>query len=250
MKRSKDLVGRSERFFAGKGFYIVLFLCAAVIAVSTWILLTPDESANGDDTVNAGVVLTPGDDSAYMPSDSTDANVDASDNSEPAGAFETDSPSPSIAPSPETTETVADEPDNEEPLVFSWPVSGSITVAFSPDDLVFNKTMQDWRTHNGVDIAADLGTRVLAIAAGTVSEVYADDMYGTTVVIDHGDGLKSIYQNLASIPTVEAGDQVQRGDVIGSIGDTALAETSQETHLHLVMTLYDELVDPMDYLPN
>ena len=89
----------------------------------------------------------------------------------------------------------------------------------------------------------------MAAHPGTVLRVFSDDLYGTTVVIDHGNGLVISYANLEQVPTVYEGDQVAAGDVIGSIGETAKCESSQESHLHLSAELNGESVSPLDYLP-
>ena len=136
-----------------------------------------------------------------------------------------------------------------EELTFIWPLAGNVVSQFSNEELVYSKTMADWRTHNGVDISAQIGTKVMAAADGTVKDVYTDDLYGTTVVVDHGDGLLSIYSNLASVPTVVAGDYVSMGLVIGAVGDTALAEASETQHLHFEMQKDGAAVNPADYLP-
>ena len=72
---------------------------------------------------------------------------------------------------------------------------------------------------------------------------------GTTVTIAHAQGLSSVYANLGEIPTVEAGDHVDAGDVIGAIGTTAVAELARAPHLHLEMIQDGESVDPLIYLP-
>ena len=115
--------------------------------------------------------------------------------------------------------------------------------------LAYDETMGDWRTHHGLDISAQLGTEVCSISTGTVEAVYDDDLMGTTVVIDHGGGIKSIYSNLAAKPTVVVGDTVKPGTVIGAVGETALAESGRPPHLHLEMSKGDYIVDPLQYLP-
>ena len=117
------------------------------------------------------------------------------------------------------------------------------------DALQYDRTMQDWRTHSAVDIEADLGEKVLAAGDGIVERVYTDQMYGVTVVLYHGAGLRSIYCNLAGTPTVAAGDTVSLGQVIGAVGNTADAENGDVNHLHFAMTLDEVLVDPLSFLP-
>ena len=82
-----------------------------------------------------------------------------------------------------------------------------------------------------------------------MTEVYDDGLYGTTVVIDHGAGIVSVYSNLAALPTVVAGDSVSLGDTIGSVGTTAICETNSPYHLHFAMRVNGESVDPTAYLP-
>ena len=72
---------------------------------------------------------------------------------------------------------------------------------------------------------------------------------GTTIVVDHGDGLKSVYANLAATPAVQVGDAVQTGAVLGAVGDTAAAEAAKAPHLHFEMIRGDEPVDPASFLP-
>ena len=120
---------------------------------------------------------------------------------------------------------------------------------FSVEALAYNETMGDWRTHNGLDIAADRGAQVLAAAAGTVSALYQDDLMGTVVEVDHGQGLVSQYANLAATPTVKVGDVVSTGTIIGSVGGTAALESGLASHIHYALLKEGCPVDPADYLP-
>ena len=115
--------------------------------------------------------------------------------------------------------------------------------------LAYSETMGDWRTHDGLDLATELGAQVLATANGTVSDIYQDDFMGTTVEIDHGNGLTSQYSNLAEVPTVAVGDAVKTGTVIGSVGATAAAELGSQPHLHFAMYQDGNPITPHDYLP-
>ena len=68
-------------------------------------------------------------------------------------------------------------------------------------------------------------------------------------VTEREDGLRCMYANLESIPTVNVGDQVSVGDTIGSVGDSAGCESAQESHLHLSVAASGQSVSPLDYLP-
>jgi murein DD-endopeptidase MepM/ murein hydrolase activator NlpD len=128
-------------------------------------------------------------------------------------------------------------------------VKGTVIRDYGVETLAYDETMGDWRTHDGVDIAATAGTQVMAPAGGTVTDLYEDDLMGTTVVILHADGVMSTCSNLAAVPTVEVGDTVRTGDIIGSVGATALAESGEASHLHLSMSKNGLSVDPLSYLP-
>ena len=110
--------------------------------------------------------------------------------------------------------------------------------------------MGDWRTHSGVDIAAEEGLKVLAPGKGEVTQVYDDPMMGSTVVISHPDGHSSLCANLGDIQ-VAVGDQVDTGAVIGVVGGGAMAESAMPSHLHLEMTAEDGgPIDPLTILPS
>ncbi|NLV85885.1 MAG: M23 family metallopeptidase, partial [Clostridiales bacterium] len=132
---------------------------------------------------------------------------------------------------------------------FVWPVQGEITVPYSVTALIYNQKMGDWRTSESVSIASELGTQVMAVSAGIVESVSMDDLGGMTVVIQHSGGLRSVYSNLASMPTVYEGDNVMTGEVIGSVGVTASGETKDKPHLCFSMTLDGISVNPSEYLP-
>jgi murein DD-endopeptidase MepM/ murein hydrolase activator NlpD len=244
----KTWTDRVGDFVAGKGFYIVLFLCVAAIGISGYYLFSTLGSSGSDVAADApvSVVVTPeATAQVTAPAVSSDPSPSPTTSASPSPSA-SPSASPSVSPSSAVEQTAADAPAAS---VFTWPVRGEVLSGFSLEVLAYDETMGDWRTHSGMDIAASLGAQVGAIASGTVEQVYDDDLMGTTVVIDHGDGLKSSYSNLASTPTVSPGDAVSPGSVIGSVGETALAEQTRAAHLHLELTQDGISVDPANYLP-
>ena len=267
MKEKKNFSARVEKFLAGKGFYIVLFVCVAVVGVSAWVLLFSDYALTSGDDGDYAPVMANVDDTQNLP-DAAEATLPDQQQEdevlvqepledEPADIVEPDSSEQVSAPAEAPSEAEGPEDDGEsasktvsiEDMTFIWPVSGDIAVEYSPATLLFDKTMNDWRTHDGVDITAQIGAKVMSVADGTVTEVVEDDLLGTTVMINHGAGLTSQYSNLASTPTVTEGDAVTMGSVIGSVGDTALGETGEVAHLHFALKMEGESADPADYLP-
>ena len=132
--------------------------------------------------------------------------------------------------------------------MYTRPVKGEVLRPFSVEALTLDPTLGDWRTHGGVDLAAAIGTEVLAMGPGTVAEIKQDGLMGTTVVVDQGDGLRTTYANLAAKPTVKEGDTVRTGDILGAVGDTAIAESGLAPHLHLETRMDGQPVDPAGFL--
>ncbi len=137
-----------------------------------------------------------------------------------------------------------------ESAVIVMPVDGYIDREFSLDKLLYSPTMSDYRTHNGIDICADVGTSVRAMAGGTVEQVYFDDMYGYTVVINHGENTLGYYMNLSeAIPkNIVVGTSVDAGTTIGGIGQSAVCESADVSHLHFSVTRDGKFIDPCDIL--
>lgn len=155
----------------------------------------------------------------------------------------------------ESTKT-EDVKDNEQSqtrqsvdkIIMQQPVSGAVLNDYSGDNLVYSKTMQDWRTHNGIDFAANEGDDVLAAADGTVEAITDNGMFGKTIIILHDGGIRSIYSNLAEDAAVAVGDNVLSGSVIGKVGNSAAAEVTENSHLHFEVSVNEESVNPHDYL--
>jgi murein DD-endopeptidase MepM/ murein hydrolase activator NlpD len=227
-----------------KSFYVVLALCAAVIGVSAWILMSDVgtnklESAETMVDIPEVVVTT-------VPA-GTPMEQEEQAETEPELDLET--------LLEETQEESQETESNEVQEVFSetvtsyvWPVQGEIETPYSVQTLLYDATMADWRVHDGIDIACDLGTQVMASAGGTVVRVEDDDLAGTVVEIDHANGVHTIYTNLAQQPPVAEGDVVTMGQVIGSVGGTALGETNVVPHLHFAMTYDGRTTDPTEYM--
>ena len=97
--------------------------------------------------------------------------------------------------------------------------------------------------HDGIDLAADKGTAVLAAAEGTVTDAEFDSKMGNYVVIDHGNGYTTTYAHLQDM-TVDIGQPVNIGDQIGTVGATGMATGPC---LHLELRLNGEPLDPEDY---
>lgn len=230
MESRKSIGKQMQQLIEGRGFYIVIAICAAIIGVSIWSLLKPPAEHAPDESEFDEVL------SDVIPEDYKPV--------EPILSEEETEAEPE---SNDTADKMMQETASEQTPV--WPVEGEIQRDYSTDALQYDLTMSDWRTHDGLDISAETGTKVTAIRSGTVTKVYSDDLYGTCVIIDHGNGLEISYGNLEQVPTVYEGDSVSAGDIIGSVGDTAKCESAQGSHLHLSAKMNGSSVSPIDYLP-
>ena len=129
---------------------------------------------------------------------------------------------------------------------FVQPVDGQITQVYSGDELVYNDTLKDWRTHNGVDIACGENAQVKSAVAGTVCNIYDDGMWGRIVEVEAGE-LTWRYAGLnADSLQVAVGDAVSAGQAIGTVGEV-MAETAAGPHLHLEVLKGGNRVDPQHH---
>lgn len=151
----------------------------------------------------------------------------------------------------QTVVTPSPTPITEEPkkveLHFIAPLQGEIAKDFSDSSLVYSETLEEWTVHLGVDIKAEKGSAVSASERGTVESIKNDPRYGLTVTLVHENGYKTIYSNLLSAEFIAEGQEVEKGQTIGSVGDNAAFEIADEAHLHFEMKKDGETVNPSNY---
>jgi len=228
-----------RRFLRDHGYLLVIGACALAIGISGYLIFRGGSEPEAEETMSIPVTIEP-DEPAEAPIIPAEDAITEEEESEPV-----------MAETPEVTEP-ADAPVPEEPVVAPrvvvMPVSGETISSHSLSALSYNVTTQDWRTHDGIDLAAEQGAAVAATEAGTVTAIYQDDYLGTTVEISHASGYTTCYSNLQETPSVVVGQTVAAGEVIGAVGSTALLEVGHPSHLHFAVTFGDTSVDPADYL--
>ena len=163
---------------------------------------------------------------------------------------------------PKPDDTPSDEPTEEAPTdqtptedvstklpTFVLPTEGALSVKHDPDMQVFSPTMQDWRVHLGIDINTADKAAVYCAADGKVEKVWEDVRMGWCIAVSHSGGAVSYYKNLdKTLATgIEEGAKVISGQLLGSVGDTAMIEVAQEPHLHFELTVGGLQVDPLEY---
>ena len=133
-------------------------------------------------------------------------------------------------------------------LNFEKPVDGDIVRDFAIDSLVYSNTLQEWITHTGIDIKADKTTVVKSAETGIVKTIKNDPRYGLTITIEHENGFQTVYSNLLTSEFVVEGEKVEKGQSLGTVGNTAAFEIADESHLHFEILKDSVQVDPNIYL--
>ncbi len=146
----------------------------------------------------------------------------------------------------ENIEIIAQPPENIK-REFITPVNGAIVKPFSKTELAYSRTMDDWRTHLGVDIACPYGTEVIASEAGEVKEIEYNINFGTTVTVETGEYILK-YTSLSSDVYVSVGDKLTKGTIIGKTSDSCISEICDEPHFHFEVIKNGEHIDPLDII--
>ena len=244
----KDRMERFRLFFRNNGFYVALVVCLIVIGGAILLLALqkdPETEANAqkEPETNDPIVIV-------GQSDDTRLNeLLHAPTVGPAAPVRTPAPTPLpiqtpvLAPEPSPTAKPASAPTKAAP-----PVQGEIVFGYAVDKLLYSVTLDQWTTHPAVDIKADAGTPVKCVFAGTVERVTKDDALGYTVTVQHANNRTTVYGNLHSDVRVKVGDRLNAGDVIGTVGTSAISECALPPHLHFAVLVDGAPKDPKKYV--
>jgi len=229
--KDKTIQGRkSFRKILGKqGAYALVIGCVGIIAITAALSLgspvkNPSDLPNNE---------------AALPAKTAGMN--------PAPSYQADLPVPTAG----NDSAVSGNTKVEDATVsMLMPVSStSMERGYAEDTLVFSNTLKQWSTHLGVDITAAEGSEVFCALDGTVASITQDTLMGNEVVVTHSDGLKTVYAALKTVNTdLAVGSKVQRGQVIATVGNTAVTEIEDGAHLHFEVLKNDVDVSPENYL--
>lgn len=212
---------------------IYMGIAVCMVAMLTVSLISTSNSVNQSlddlDDISIGIP----DVSITIP----DISIGGKPDNKPTGTDNSNVDAEVIDPKPE-------KPKEESPT-YTRPVFGDILKGYYADSLVFSETMQDYRTHSGVDIKAPLGEKVGAYTDGVISKIENDPFMGTTLEISHSGGVTSVYKNLSSeLPKgIAVGVNVKTGDLIGTVGESAIIEIADEPHLHFEIRVNGENIN-------
>ncbi len=156
--------------------------------------------------------------------------------------------SPTPAPTPQPASVDLTIEPAETPAPFVYPCGGEIGMEFAADRLVYNETLGEYRTHEGVDFLGKEGDAVRAAEDGTVTRVWEDPLLGHCIEVTHRDGYITRYASLATAGLVGEGEEVACGQVLGTMGTSAALECGEGPHLHFELRRLQETLDPMKFL--
>ena len=162
-----------------------------------------------------------------------------------------DTETPDESNPPEDTQKPTPPTTNVEDKLpsFILPVSGALSKKHDPKLQVYSQTMEDYRVHVGLDIVTEANAPVYASADGKISRVWKDTRMGYCIAVEHSGDSYTIYKNLSeTLPEgIKEGASVRSGQLLATVGDSAMVEIGEEPHLHFEMTVGDLLVDPLEY---
>ena len=205
-------------FIRKNAFYLLLGFCVIAIGLSVTLVLTLQKD-KANQIENPPII------------DSSNGDLNEGGNQD----------APTVEPTPE-------EKPVETKIVFCMPVNeGSIIKDYS-ETMVFNSTLNKYSSHLAIDFSAPVGSEVVCVYDGIVESVTTNYLTGATITVDHGNGLKTVYNSLVDGSMVSVGQSLTKGQVIGEVGTSNLQEFNEGAHLHFEVSVNGQAIDPMDYL--
>lgn len=234
MKKLKDVL-------MGKGVYLIAIVCVALVCTVGLYISNLDKNQDGDPNDDNVISTTDDGQDVIAPPKKTPSPVSTT----PAITSPKNSATPSATKTPEKSPGST----QQATLKMIMPVEGEILVDYAMDKLVYSKTLEEWRTHSGIDIAGNFGDIVKAAADGKVIDAKKDPRLGYLVILEHSNGLKTLYANLKEEVAVKINQTVKQGDTLGWIGRTSTFESKEDTHVHFEVLYNDNCVNVWNYLP-
>lgn len=248
---------RLKRLMEKDGFYIILFICVCIVAITATMVTRDNIQKNKKDE------LSKTDDFLIVDEEDNEPSMEISQMEEIIHEeYLRERQVEALGQTEEAPEIEEEkEEDGEEDLKFVTeeeppieeymlpPVDGKLGTAFTTDNLIYSETLEEWTSHKGIDIMAQEGTEVRAALSGTVMEVYEDELWGIVIIMDHGGGLMTKYANLSTKDMVREGQKVGKGEPISKVGKTAPVEMMMESHIHFEIIKDGINIDPLKVSP-
>ena len=219
-----------RRFLKKNAVYLVLALCVLAIGLSITLVMV-----NSSDPISQHASTVDDTPTITEPTDDPTTPVNDPTNNEPTEPV--DDPTPG---------------GNEVPVVkvvtFVSPVNDFTSVEDYTDTLAYNATLKRFEAHKAMDFFAEEGADVFAVYDGVISDIETTLLTGTTVTVDHGDGLYTIYNSLADGESVFVGQAISKGAKIGEVSVSNRQEAAGGAHLHFQVKENGSFINPAKYL--
>ena len=233
VKNSKTI-----NFIRKNVYYFAFIICLAVLSVITIALVVNNNKPNNGGTT----IEKPNEDNNQNDNNGNNGNLEnkpsVDDNQNENGD--------------KGNENEENNKEEQKPvvsvIVFDMPVNGTIIKDYVSAGVVYNQTLNLYSGHKAIDFAGEEGAVVKAVYGGTVESVEISKLEGTTVTIDHGNGLKSVYNSIEVNEDITTGKALNKGDAIGVISTNNKLEYKDGAHLHFEVLENGEKIDPYKYL--
>ncbi len=222
---------KAVNFLRKNVYYFVFVLCLAVLSIVT-IAFVANQNNSSNQLGNGGVIENP-DDSANT-GNNQKPNDDDGDNNK----NENEGQNP---PAEDNTPVVT-------VVVFDMPVNGTIIKEYVGASVVYNQTLGLYTGHKAIDILAEEGAQVKCVYNGVVESITTSSLEGTTITIDHGNNLKSVYNSVEVVENLTEGQNVSKGEVIATVSLNNRTEYKDGAHLHFEVIENGVKIDPNKYL--
>ena len=219
--------GKSSKtinFLRKNVYYFIFIVCLAVLSIITVALV----ASSSNQPVGGGVIGAPSD-NQNNENGNNNQNNENEENKENQGENEEQKPVVSV-------------------IVFDMPVNGTIIKDYVADGVIYNQTLNLYSGHKAIDFSSEEGAVVKAVYQGVIESIETSKLNGTTLILDHGNGLKSVYNSIEVNEDLEVGDSLLKGDSIGVISTNNRLEYKDGAHLHFEVLENGQKIDPYKYL--
>jgi murein DD-endopeptidase MepM/ murein hydrolase activator NlpD len=237
----KKNISKVSSFFKREGFYVILFVCLCIIATVA-VTITKNNIQSKKEPIAENKKSNV---AVKTPTVADEQSVDYQNALEVKKNTTNDIQAPAPATQTKTIASVAKVFDTK----FDKPVDGTLARQYTEDPVYWAST-SSYRPNFGIDIKATVGKSVVAVLDGKVESINQDTEDGVEVIINHQNGLKSVYSNLDPKISVTKDQTVKKGDQIGVVGKSTLraAYESYGDHLHFAILKGSDFVDPAKYI--
>ena len=213
-------------FIKRNAYYLAFVLCLAVLVVITVALVTTGSRDNSLQTGGNNQIQDGG--NSQLPSGGNDDDQQVSDGDK---------------------EDKEDEKPTVSVVIFDMPVAGgSVIKDYVGASVVYNQTLGLYSGHKAIDFGAEEGAQVFCVYDGVIESIEVSKVNGTSVTIDHGDGLKTVYNSIEVLDDLTQGASIKKGEVLGSVSTNNKTEHLDGAHLHFEVWENGVKIDPNKYL--